>query len=40
MIKNYFKKPVVSTTIPDILEYEKYLYIAHREEEFVEFVHV
>jgi len=34
----YFKKPVVSTALPDILEYEKYLYVAHTEEEFIRFV--
>lgn len=34
----YFKKPVVSTSLPDILEYEKYLYVARTEEEFIKFV--
>lgn len=34
----YFKKPVVSTALPDILEYEKYLYVARTEEEFITFV--
>ncbi len=34
----YFKKPVVSTALPDILEYEKYLYVAHTGEEFIKFV--
>ncbi|MCL4279340.1 glycosyltransferase [Candidatus Kuenenia stuttgartiensis] len=34
----YFKKPIVSTALPDILEYEKYLYVAHTGEEFIKFV--
>lgn len=34
----YFKKPVVSTALPDILDYEKYLYVAHTGEEFIKFV--
>lgn len=34
----YFKKPVVSTALPDILEYEKYLYVAHTAEEFIKYV--
>jgi glycosyltransferase involved in cell wall biosynthesis len=34
----YFKKPVVSTALPDILEYEKYLYVARTGEEFIKFV--
>ncbi|MBZ0191405.1 MAG: glycosyltransferase [Candidatus Kuenenia stuttgartiensis] len=34
----YFKKPVVSTALPDILEYEKYLYVAHTGEAFIKFV--
>ncbi|WP_347275041.1 glycosyltransferase [Candidatus Kuenenia sp.] len=34
----YFKKPIVSTALPDTLEYEKYLYVAHTEEEFIKFV--
>lgn len=34
----YYKKPVVSTALPDILEYEKYLYVAQTREEFIKFV--
>ncbi|MBE7445022.1 MAG: glycosyltransferase [Planctomycetia bacterium] len=34
----YFKKPVVATALPDILEYEKYLYVARTSEEFIAYV--
>lgn len=34
----FFKKPVVSTALPDILEYREYLYVAHTKEEFIEIV--
>lgn len=35
----YFKKPVVATALPDILEYEEYLYVARSEDEFIKFTH-
>lgn len=34
----YFRKPVVSIALPDILEYDKYLSVAHSKEEFVKSV--
>lgn len=34
----FFKKPVVSTALPDILEYGEYLYVAHTKEQFIEVV--
>lgn len=34
----FFKKPVVSTALPDILEYSEYLYVAHTKEQFIEVV--
>ena len=34
----YFRKPVVSTALPDILEYNEYVCVAHTDEEFVKLV--
>jgi len=31
----FFKRPVISTALPDIIDYGEYLYIAHTGEEFI-----
>jgi hypothetical protein len=34
----YFRKPVISIALPDVIEYSKYLYVAYTKEEFVKLV--